>query len=194
MNKSLLLLLCAGASLFLSGCVEGAYYSGSTRGYSRGSAYGGHGYSPGYGGSYYGSGYSDYDSEPIFIRRDYVYINDQPYYVPIYRHHNETYYTYNGQRYSYSRSGRDYDNTSSQSHSGYVSREKLKDSERHRREEQQRYQDRLRKERERYEDKTHASREKAKDTDHRRQLEEEFRRKEYEARLRDAKKKSKDGH
>ncbi len=188
MKKSLLLLLVATSSLFLSGCVEGVYYSGSRGGYGRGPAYSGHAYSRGH----YGSGYSAYDADPVFIRRDYVYINERPCYVPIYRHYNETYYTYGGQRYSYHRSGHDHDNSSSsRSHSGYVSREKLQNSERNRREEQQRYQDRLRSEREHAEEKINASREKSKQSDRRSQLEQVRKEHEYRSRLQEAQQREK---
>lgn len=128
MNKSHLLILGLLASLFLSGCVEGGYYSGSYRSYGGGSAYGGRGHSSGY----YRSSYDDddYDSEPVFVRREYVTINDRSCYVPLYRHHGETYYNYGGQRYGYGgySSHSDY-SAPSQNHSGYVSRDKLRDSE-----------------------------------------------------------------
>ena len=78
MNKLILFALAALATLTLTGCY-GTYYGGAR-------VYGG---GPSYGGGYY-------DSDPVFIQRDYVYISGRPYYVPVYRHRDRIYYTYGG--------------------------------------------------------------------------------------------------
>lgn len=81
MNKPILFALAALATLTLTGCY-GTYYSDAR-------VYGG---GPSYGGGYY----DDYDSEPVFVQRDYVYISGRQYYVPVYRHRDRIYYTYGG--------------------------------------------------------------------------------------------------
>ncbi len=84
MNKQILFALSALATLTLTGCY-GTYYGGAR-------VYGG---GPSYGGGYY----DDYDSGPVFIQRDYVYISGRPYYVPVYRQHDRVYYIYGGRNY-----------------------------------------------------------------------------------------------